>query len=151
MPDQIHIIIDTREQQPWSFHGYARCSRGTLDAGDYALEGDRGFAVERKSLDDFAGSVSTGWRRLKNELGRMRAMEYPARVIIVEGCWCDILRHQYSHPQVLPQFVFSRIAEMTMDGVAVLLCGDPVAAAGMCWRLLVERKMQLELMENNPG
>jgi hypothetical protein len=40
---------------------------------------------------------------------------------------------------------------MTMDGVAVLLCGDPVAAAGMCWRLLVERKMQLELMENNPG
>ncbi len=149
MQDQIHIIIDTREQQPWSFQGYARCSRATLNAGDYALAADRGFSIERKSLDDFCGSVSSGWRRLCNEIERMEDNDYPARVIVVEANWMDVLNHKYNHPEVLPQFVFSRIAELTMRGVAVLFCDNPIAAAGMAWKLLVQRKRQLEAMEND--
>ena len=70
----LRIVIDTREQQPWHFPRHlAAVSRGTLSAGDYALEGDRGFAIERKSLPDFVGTISSGWERFRRELERMPA------------------------------------------------------------------------------
>ena len=81
--DPLRIIIDTREQRPWRFPPEAAfVRRGTLSAGDYALEEDTAFAIERKSLDDFIGTVSTGWERFQRELERMGG--YAARCVIVE-------------------------------------------------------------------
>ena len=145
---RISIVIDTREQQPWSFSDIAETSRGTLRAGDYALKNDTGFAVERKSLDDFTGTLSSGWPAFCRELDRMAEDLYPARVIIVEGAWMDIVSHRYNHPEVKPPFILKRLAELTMDGVSVLFCDNPTAAAGLCWRILYERHLQMERLEN---
>jgi ERCC4-type nuclease len=151
----MHIIIDSREQTPWSWDPHlVRTSIAGLDAGDYALATDCtavsgretmlcAFSVERKSLDDFIGTIGSGWERFKNELHRMR--EYPARVVIVEGdfvqcCFAEGSRGpEHRHGQITPQFVASRVAWLAMAGVSVLFAGDAACAAGLAYRVMVER------------
>ena len=143
MDTRLEIVIDTREQTPWSFGDMAACSRGTLVAGDYAVAGDFAFAVERKSLHDFVSTVTTGWARFRRELSRMQEASFPARVVIVEAEWMDVIRHEYASPEIQPPLVLRRVAELTLDGVAVVFCGNQAAAAGLCWRILLERKKRL--------
>lgn len=137
----MRIIIDTREKAPWHFGDLAEVARGTLSAGDYALSGDIGFAIERKSLADYVHTVTSEWPRFKRELQRMKA--FPVRIIIVEGEWMDILTGKYSG-NVPPPAIIARTSELIMDGVSVLFCSNPTAAAGLCWRLLLERKKRIE-------
>lgn len=143
MDARISITIDTREQTPWSFGDMAVCSRGTLVAGDYAVAGDFGFAVERKSLHDFVSTLTTGFGRFRRELDRMRAAGFPALVVVVEAEWMDVINHLYASPAIQPPLVLRRVAELTMDGVAVVFCGNSPAAAGLCWRILLERQKRL--------
>jgi len=69
----IPIVIDTREQSPLSFANLdCTVETGTVKIFDYALRGDvhpdgnPRWAIERKSLPDFVGSI-TG--RVKNDDG----------------------------------------------------------------------------------
>ena len=52
------IIIDTREQQPWSFEDYVVANK-KLDTGDYSIEGLQDvFAIERKkSINEIANNI----------------------------------------------------------------------------------------------
>ena len=62
----IPIVIDTREQDPLSFAELAcTVERGTVKVFDYAVRGDDGWAVERKSLPDFVGSI-TGKKEIQD-------------------------------------------------------------------------------------
>lgn len=98
----VKIVIDTREQQPWSFgEGIAEVSRGTLRTGDYAVKYqdpfglwqiDRGFALERKSMTDFLGTISSGWTRFQKEIHRAAETGF-VLIIIVEGSTTDFLYH----------------------------------------------------------
>ncbi len=151
MDNRLHIIIDTREQRPWSFGDLAAVSRGTLAAGDYAVSGDFAFAVERKSLDDFTSTITSGWPRFRRELARMTEAGFPARVMIVEADWMDIIRHEYNNPMIKPAVILRRVAELTMDGVCVLFCGNQTAAAGLCWRILLERNIRLMEGKDDDG
>jgi len=155
MFEPLHIVIDSREQAPWAWSPHlVRTSVRGLDAGDYALADDCteiagrasfavSFAIERKSLDDFVGTISSGWDRFCNELYRMR--EFPARVVIVEGNFADCcfggdgVAPKHNHPQIMPQFVASRVARLSMMGVSVLFAGDAMLAAGLAYRVMVER------------
>lgn len=149
---RIHIIIDTREQTPWSFDPmYADTSVGTLKTGDYALAGDDGFAVERKSLDDFLGTISTGWERFQRELDRMAG--WPAKVVVVEAdfercCFRDfdgqIVSPDHNHPKLTPQFISKRIAELSMSGVSVIFAGNPAHASALACHILRERANGIE-------
>lgn len=116
-------------------------SRGTLPAGDYALAGDTCFAVERKSLPDYIHTITSDWQRFRRELARMR--NFPVRVVIVEAEWMDILTGKYPG-NVPPPAIIARTTELIMDNISVLFCSNPLAAAGLCWRILVERKKRLE-------
>lgn len=137
---RLALIVDTREQRPWSFpEEFVELTRGTLNAGDYALDGD-GFAIERKSLADFVGTVVAGWDRFLRELDRMPLT--PARVIIVEANLSDLTDREY--PQgANPKFLMSRVAELTLSGVAVIFAGDPTRAAGMAYRIFRHRQAHL--------
>lgn len=137
----MRIIIDTREKTPWHFGDLADVLRGTLSAGDYALEGDSHFAIERKSLDDYVQTITSGWKRFELELERMQY--FPVKVVIVEADWIDLIRGNYVSSVPAPA-VIARTAELIMDGVSILFCSDPIAAAGLCWRVLLERKKRLE-------
>ncbi len=141
----IRITIDTREQQAWSFpEGLVLASRGTLLSGDYAIQDDRGFAVERKSVNDLVGTLTTGWARFLEELARMEEFAFPNKVIIVEGTLTDIIDRKYNHPKVVPKYIINQIARLTLKGCSVLFCDNPISAAGMAYAILLKRYEQLE-------
>lgn len=90
------VLIDTREQTPYAFRGLladadqdrapltVRTRRETLSCGDYSIEGYAGMVcVERKTVNDLAGTLTAGRRRFLAELKRLR--EYDASWIVVEG------------------------------------------------------------------
>ena len=154
----LRIIIDSREQSPWGWdqNDAVTYVRG-LAAGDYALEDDcefvKGretlavrFAIERKSLDDFLGTISTGWDRFQRELTRMES--FPARVVIVEGDFADVcfsvvgggvIPPPHNHPNLRPAFVARRIAELTIMNVSVLMAGNAAMASGLAYRIFKRR------------
>ena len=151
----LDIVIDTREQRPWSFPDTdAAVAIGTLRTGDYALKGDASFAIERKSLNDFLGTISTGWPRFQRELGRMNAVAFVAKVIIVEGdfssvCFADspegIAEPCHDHPLLTPQFICSRIAELTVAWQAsVLFAGNAEYASALALAIFKKRQSQIE-------
>ena len=82
----MRIVVDTREQFPFVFSAYpgVELVAGTLNCGDCSLPGleDR-IAIERKSLADFIGSISSGRERFENEL--RRAANHQCFKIVVEG------------------------------------------------------------------
>lgn len=160
------IVIDTREQRPWVFPEWVSVKVGTVPTGDYALEGDNGFAVERKSLDDFLGTVFSDWHRFLREIGRMEGAGFTAKVIVVESdfhsfCFTQykeekIRQPQHNHPLITPQAVMAKIAELAFMNVQVLFCGNAQLAAAMAYALLANRDKQLTeaedlkcLMSNN--
>ena len=145
------IVIDTREQRPWSFPPNIPVEIGTLRTGDYALKGDDHFAIERKSADDFVGTISIGWHRFVREINRMDAAGFCAKVVIVE---CDfatfcfrtkqgaIIPPDHEHTRCTPQFVMKRIAELTMRNVSVIFAGSADLASAVALRILIEREKE---------
>lgn len=142
----IKVTIDSREKKPWAFDpSLVTASVNTLKTGDYSLEGDAGFAIERKSLDDFLNTISSGWERFIREIYRMA--DWPARVIIVESNFLDCCfsyntkleppKHQ--HHKLSPSFISMRIAELTMVNVSVIFAGVPELAAGLAYHILKQR------------
>lgn len=92
------IVIDTREQLPFSFaaipadkeHGggtwQVTTERRTLPSGDYSLAGfETRVAVERKSVSDLFGTISQGRDRFVRELERLAEYDYAA--VVIEGDW----------------------------------------------------------------
>lgn len=89
----IEVTIDTREQTPFSFPSeLVKATVGTVKTGDYCITGDKGFAVERKNLDDFLGTISTGWDRFQREIFRAKSAGFTLPVV-VEGNLDDVVFH----------------------------------------------------------
>lgn len=142
---RMKVIIDTREQTPWHFPmELVEVRRDTLNYGDYALDGDT-WAIERKSLPDFVGTVTAGWERFCRELERMP--KEPQRVIIVGGSITQIMSQDYNG-SAKPKYVMRRIAELTMMGVSVLFCDNETFAAMTAYRLFRRRKAFLDGVED---
>lgn len=91
----LRIVVDTREQVPFSFAGYpVALVPGTLADGDYSLAGfERRVAVERKSLADLAGCLSRDRERFQRELARLRG--YDAAAVVVESPAEDLREGRY--------------------------------------------------------
>lgn len=88
---QLCIDVDTRERYPYRFSGRAVISeRAALPAGDYGVRvgGSLLAAVERKTLEDFASSLSDG--TLAFQLQRLSEM--PAAAVVVEARYADLFR-----------------------------------------------------------
>ena len=85
------IIEDTREQTPLTdWPESVAVETGTLHTGDYSIKGwEHSFAVERKSLLDFAGTMIGGYeaqsekpkKRFNRMLERMRHFDCAAVVV----------------------------------------------------------------------
>lgn len=75
MMDRITVVVDTREQEPYSFDSdKVSAVRKALPAGDYSLVGlEERVAVERKSLTDFVSTVIRGRKRFHRELEKLSA------------------------------------------------------------------------------
>lgn len=93
------IIIDTREQRPYSFYGEEVIHR-KLDTGDYSLDGhEEAVAVERKSVDDYMSSISHDRERFEREIERSQSI--PDFKVIIEASEQQIMDGDY-YSEVAP-------------------------------------------------
>lgn len=90
------IVVDTREQHPYSFEGICPVARAALPAGDYSIAGcELVFAIERKSLADLVSTIIGNRARFVRELERLRLYQFSA--ILVEGTVRDVLEFHSDH------------------------------------------------------
>lgn len=71
------ILVDSREQLPYTFEGYPDVTTETvgLETGDYTIEGyEDVFVIERKSLPDLMGTMTRGRNRFQREMDRAADM-----------------------------------------------------------------------------
>lgn len=108
------ILIDTREQKPYSFEGYPVETKDVkLETGDYAVQepgyyGKNGmyippFAVERKAKSDFLNSITHERDRFERELVRADGWDAPMPIVI-EAPWLDFKQGNY-YPNIHPNSI----------------------------------------------
>lgn len=128
------IIIDSREQEPFSFS--LPSVRKKLDAGDYSIEGlESVVAIERKSVQDFIGTVIRGRERFRKELRRLQT--YEQSCVVVEGNLRDILDGRFSggmHPHSIVGAALSIIVDY---GIPVYFCSDRQACCHFVEEFLI--------------
>lgn len=143
-PEPLTIVVDSREQRPWTFGGYpVAVVRAGLRSGDYSLAGHEGeIALERKSLDDLVQSLSHGRDRFEREVERLSAMSFAA--VLVEASAQDVVERKYKS-EMLPQSVLqSAFAWMVRYKVPVLWCGSRPHAEYTAFGLLAKFKRHAE-------
>ncbi len=106
-PSDFVLLIDTREQQPL----FKKPPKGLLvmrtklEIADYSIKGfEVNITVERKNLDDFLQSISSGHKDFAKRLERMNL--YERRYLLIEGTENELLSPEprlYSkiHPNVV--------------------------------------------------
>lgn len=120
------ITIDTREQQPWLFRGLTTrtwewmvpCSKGGLAQGDYAITNyESELVIERKSLEDLYGTLTTGRDRFKRELERISDC-CRMGAVVVEASWEVISSPEHYRTdwrsQMRPQSVIGSIQSLAV-------------------------------------
>ncbi len=122
------IIIDTREQEGWTFD--CPTIRRKLDAGDYSVDGlESAVAVERKSLKDFVSTVIHDFARFAAEVEKLSSLE--TACVVVEADLDDVLRGLAADEcrGASPESVMGAAVHVGLRyGVPVFWCGSRQAA-----------------------
>ena len=130
------IIVDSREQYPFSFAGYAcELEKGALATGDYSLAHlESQIAVERKSLDDLVGCLTSGRERFIRELERARGMA--AFAVVVEADWAELAEGRY-RSRMAPAAAVASVLSLSMrNRVPFHFCGSREQAEAVTYHLL---------------
>lgn len=147
---RLRVMVDTREQCPLRFDSqYVDVSRGTVPVFDYALGGDNGWAIERKSLEDFTQSVilTDAWRRELAKIEKARATWAPGLPIVylAECTMDDLLRYDYScftSGRVTSQFAFRRWSELLYAHNAHIVWAGSREGASYAVCVLLRRRFE---------
>ncbi len=113
---QFKIICDTREQLLLKLPNY---KIGTLNFGDYCLEEPElngNIFIERKSIQDFVGTLNSGFDRFKREIERAY-LANAYLIVVVESSFSDIcsfsyLPHVFSKTKITEEFILHRLREL---------------------------------------
>jgi ERCC4-type nuclease len=127
------IAIDSREQAPLKFTRLKAVTHA-LFTGDYSIRGlEDQFAIERKSIDDFANScLSSSRDRFEHELHRLRGYQFK-RLLIV-GSREDIAAGHY-HSRIAPKAVLATLGAFEVRySIPLVFCSSPEEAATMIER-----------------
>lgn len=149
------IIVDTREQQPWSFDNYSKANI-KLDTGDYSIEGlERVLAIERKkSINEIANNIIES--RFKDVIDRLSKIKYS--YILLEFDLENVLsypigsslpKHMWNKVKISPSFIMKHILEWQMFyNIKVVFCGCPTNAEKMA-EYIMNKVYYLEIHSKN--
>lgn len=113
------IITDSREQLPYQFE--TPYERGTLQVGDYSICGlETHVAIERKTLDDLIGCLTTGRERFERELHRGRALDYFC--LVIEASLSDLANGRYRSKMLPKSAIQSLMAFSVRYRLPVFFC-----------------------------
>jgi len=117
------IVIDSREQTPYEFKDKPSIVKG-LKTGDYSILGyeDR-FAIERKSYQDFVGSIGSGRERFEREIQRGAEMERFAVVL------------EFDLKNVWSKYISSKRYIKTKDGKSPKTHPNSIINTALMWTL----------------
>lgn len=109
---ELNFIVDTREN---SILDVPNKQIKKLNYGDYCIEGNDNIFIERKSLNDFCGTVSAGFDRFCRELDRCKA-DNNYLIILIEEKFNNINSLSYlPHTKKIkasPDFIFHRARQI---------------------------------------
>lgn len=124
------IIIDTREQQPWSFDNFAVANK-KLDTGDYSIEGlQHLLCIERKkSVSEFANNIIES--RFKDVVMRMSQLKYSFLLlefdledILIYPVGSTVPKRMWDKIKISPTFLLKNILELQLNhNIIVYFCG----------------------------
>ena len=132
---KFHIIVDTREQQPWTFEKMEQ-TVAKLDTGDYSLKGlEELFCIERKgNVSEFANNITE--KRFKDVVERLSQFKYP--FLLFEFDLEDVLQYpvgsnvpkrMWSKLRISPKFILKHINELQiLHNVKIVFCGNAANA-----------------------
>jgi hypothetical protein len=133
-----HIIIDTREQHPWSFEHMTK-TVSKLDTGDYSLKGlENLFCIERKgSVSEVANNITE--KRFKDVVDRMRRipyafllLEFDLEDILIYPVGSNVPKKMWDKLKISPKFILKHIIELQiLHNIKVVFCGDASNAEKM--------------------
>jgi len=138
------VAIDNREQLAYSFKGYdCTMEATTLNVGDYSITGftDK-IAVERKSLDDLLGCLTSGRERFEKELARARSLD--RFCVIVEASFEDLAKGLYRSQMKPHSACQSIIAWQIRYGTPFVFAGSRKAAEYYCFSFLQKYVREIE-------
>ena len=145
-PDDILAVVDTREQLPLELP--LRTITGTLPTGDYSVSGFEDLiCVERKSLPDLIGCMTSGRIRFEKELQRMKA--YDARCVVVEATWQQLRKGEYRSRITPDAATHSIVSWLSSYAVPFLFVGNRESAAdAVAYFLFTSTKKYYERYRN---
>lgn len=130
------IVRDTREQDGFTFAGYdCQIVEAGLPTGDYSiLHLEHQIAIERKSLSDLLGCLTSGRERFTRELERGRGMAVFA--VVVEADWLDLAEGRYRSCMTPAAAVASVLSMSMRNRVPFYFCGSREQAEAVTFHLL---------------
>jgi ERCC4-type nuclease len=141
--DDFVIIIDTREQQPWSFDHYTKANK-KLDTGDYSIEGlETILAIERKkSASEFANNITES--RFKDVVERLShvkyaflLLEFDLEDILIYPVGSNVPKRLWDKIKISPAFIMKHILELQINhNIKIVFCGDSSNAEKMAEYIL---------------
>ena len=125
------IIIDTREQQPWSFDNYAVANH-KLDAGDYSIQGlENILAIERKkSVNEIANNITESRFedaiiRLSNHKYAFILLEFEIENILHYPIGSNLPKRLWDKVKIKPAFLMKHVLDwQLLYGIKVIFCGS---------------------------
>lgn len=128
-----NVIVDTREQTPWTFTGsssIAEIKHQKLDTGDYSIEGlEDILCIERKkSVSELAGNVTD--KRFIRELERMAKFRFKFLILEFDYYAIDIFPQGSTIPKSLQSkikisgaYIMKILSEIQIKyGIHVITC-----------------------------
>lgn len=138
-----HIIVDTREQHPWSFDHMEK-SVSKLDTGDYSLRGlEHIFCIERKgSIGEFANNITE--KRFKDVVDRLSKishafilLEFNLQDVLIYPVGSNVPKKMWDKLRITPKFILKHINELQiLHNIKVIFCGDASNAEKMALSLM---------------
>lgn len=125
------IVIDTREQQPWTFDNYAKAHK-KLDTGDYSIEGlEHLLTIERKkSSSEFATNIVES--RFKDVVMRLSQfkysfllLEFDLQDLLIYPIGSTVPKRMWDKVKITPSFLIKNIIELQLNhNIKVMFCGS---------------------------
>lgn len=139
------IVADSREQNPYVFleerYENVQMVVSGLGTGDYTVLGyESEIGIERKTLEDFIGSISSGRERFEREMER--AMTFRRFYVIIEASVHDVRAHHYQS-RMSPHAVLQTALSWSVKyGVHIIWAGTRSGGEYTTFHLLRHYKRQ---------
>lgn len=122
------ILVDTREQDPFSFSGFSNWVAGvevrTLATGDYSVAGmETLVALERKSLSDLVASLTGHRQRFLRECERLS--QFTHKAILIEATYEQVKSPYHEYTRAHPNAIAGSLdAVEARWGISVIYTSD---------------------------